>query len=248
MRQHRIIMGMPVQLEIVDSTATQAHYDAIFAYLISIDDRFSTYKSDSEISRVNRNEIRPEQYSPELREVLERSEKTKEDTGGYFDIKTPQGTLDPSGLVKGWAINSAAEMLLRDGFKDFYIEIAGDLQTHGVNSEGKEWSIGIRNPSSRDEVVKVLYPHGKGVATSGTYIRGNHIYTPIAVDESPSEYVSLPVIGPNIYEADRFATAAFAMGAKGIHFLESRSGFEAYAIDHKGIATMTTGFDTYTTI
>jgi thiamine biosynthesis lipoprotein len=146
------------------------------------------------------------------------------------------------------AINSAAEMLLRDGFKDFYIEIAGDLQTHGVNSEGKEWSIGIRNPSSRDEVVKVLYPHGKGVATSGTYIRGNHIYTPIAVDESPSEYVSLTVIGPNIYEADRFATAAFAMGAKGIHFLESRSGFEAYAIDHKGIATMTTGFDTYTTI
>ncbi len=54
--------------------------------------------------------------------------------------------------------------------------------------------------------------------------------------------VSLTVIGPNVYEADRFATAAFAMGKNGIAFIEQLQGFEGYQIDGAGIATMTSGF------
>ncbi len=77
-------------------------------------------------------------------------------------------------------------------------------------------------------------------------MRGNHIYNPHGTEQHPNDYVSLTVIGPNVYEADRFATAAFAMGDKGMYFLESLDDFEAYAIDHKGIATMTNGFDAYT--
>jgi len=91
-----------------------------------------------------------------------------------------------------------------------------------------------------------VYIRNEGIATSGTYIRGAHIYNPLNPQEQLNEIVSLTVIGPNIYEADRFATAAFAMGKNGIVFIEHLPGFEAYVIDVKGIATSTTGFSKYT--
>lgn len=236
---------MPVQLEIVDPSATQEAYDQIFEYLVGIDERFSTYKEESEISKINRQELFEDDYSEEMREVLALSEETREATNGYFDIATPRGTLDPSGLVKGWAINNAANMLSKQGFKNFYLEIAGDIQTSGMNSDGNEWSIGIRNPFAREEVVKVIYPHGKGVATSGTYVRGDHLYNPHSSGESPDSFVSLTVIGPNVYEADRFATAAFVMGREGMNFLEALPGFEAYSINADGKALMTNNFENY---
>ncbi len=57
--------------------------------------------------------------------------------------------------------------------------------------------------------------------------------------------VSLTVVGPNIYEADRFATAAFAMGEAGIMFIEKLPGFEGYMVNDNGIATFTSGFEKY---
>ncbi|MBA3789055.1 FAD:protein FMN transferase [Patescibacteria group bacterium] len=246
MHHTRSIMGMPVILEIVDGTDTQVIIDRIFNYFISIDDRFSTYKSESEISEINKGVVASVTYSDEMSEVLRLAEQTREETGGYFDIHTPGGQLDPSGIVKGWAINNAAKLLRDGGHAHFYLEIAGDIQTSGRNGEGEEWSIGIRNPFNHAEIVKVLYPHEKGVATSGNYIRGNHVYNPLFPTQVPNDFVSLTVIGPNVYEADRFATAAFAMEKEGLYFLEHQDDFEGYAIDANGIATMTTGLEKYT--
>jgi thiamine biosynthesis lipoprotein len=95
-----------------------------------------------------------------------------------------------------------------------------------------------------------MYPRGKGIATSGSYLRGTHIYNPHTV-EKPNTFLSLTVIGPNVYEADRFATAAFAMGRGGVQFIAELEGrgmgeFEAYAIDEKGMALYTPGFEAYT--
>jgi thiamine biosynthesis lipoprotein len=79
-------------------------------------------------------------------------------------------------------------------------------------------------------------------------VRGSHIYNPHDYTSEVKEYSSLTVIGPNVYEADRFVTAVFVMGEKGLYFLEEHDGFEAYAIDYKGMARMTSGFERYTTI
>ncbi len=241
-------MGMPTQLEIVDVNATQEDYDLVFDYLKGVDERFSTYKITSEMSRINRDEIFEDYYSTEMQEVLALAEETSEITNGYFSIHTLKGTRDPSGLVKGWAINNAASLLWNHpkAFRNFYIEIAGDIQTAGMNAEGKEWSIGIRNPFVEGEIVKVVYPHGKGIATSGTYIRGQHIYNPVSREPFVPEFVSLTIIGPNVYEADRYATAVFVMGMKGLKFVEALEGFEAYAITHDGTAFMTSNFEVFT--
>ena len=239
-------MGMPVILEIVDASATQKSLDEVFDYFTSIDERFSTYKQSSEITAFNEGKIKEAGLSAEMKEVFRLAEETKKQTNGFFDIWY-EGKCDPSGLVKGWAIHNAAEILRKNGFQNFYVEVGGDIEVEGKNKDGNDWAIGISNPFNNKEIVKVVYLSGEGIATSGTSIRGNHIYNP--KNEMPvNEIISMTVIGPNVYEADRFATAAFAMGEAGIQYIESLSGFEGYMIDHKGIATYTRHFSKYTNV
>lgn len=236
-------MGMPVSVEIVG--ADRLSLEPAFEYFTEVDERFSPYKTTSEVSRINAGG-EGTTFSSEMKEVLERAEETKHATDGYFDVYTPDGFLDPSGLVKGWAINIAADRIHAAGHENFWVDAGGDIQTGGKNNDGGEWSVGIRSPLNVNDIVKVIYPRGKGVATSGTYIRGEHIWDPHTGKPVSSEMVSLTVIGPNVYEADRFATAAFAMGNTGISFIEALPGFEGYVIDKRGIATMTSGFSGYT--
>lgn len=236
-------MGMPITIAIADATAAEAAIEDTFAYFRAVDKRYSTYKPDSEISQINRGLPRSK-WSAEMRDVLKRCEQTKQQTNGYFDIEH-KGKLDPSGLVKGWAINNAAQRLHERHIEDFYIEAGGDIQVHGLDETGEPWRIGIRNPFTIDEIVKVVTASSEGIATSGTYIRGQHIYDPHTPDKPIHTVKSLTVIGPNIYDADRFATAAFAMGEDGISFIESLPGYEGYMINNRKIATFTSGFERY---
>ncbi len=241
------MMGMPIAIEIIDPEGEEAHIDEVLAYFHYIDETFSTYKTHSEISRINNNELDLAAASDDMKEVFALSDETKRLTRGYFDIARPAGGYDPSGLVKGLAIHRGAEILRGHGLKNFYVEIAGDIQICGKNSQDEAWKIGIRNPANNNEVVKILKLSDCGIATSGTYVRGAHIYDPLAPDRQLEEIVSLTVLGPNVYEADRFATAAFAMGPEGINFIASLPGFEGYMIDRRGRATMTAGFSAYAT-
>ncbi len=235
---------MPIAVEIADSLAGKGVFGEVFGYFEYVDGKFSTYKSESEISKINRKEIGEKNWSGDMREVFALSEKTKKETGGFFDIKTPKGEYDPSGLVKGWAIRNAAKIIGKKGFRDFYVEAGGDIQTSGKNGKGESWRVGIRNPFNKKEIVKVIAVSGEGVATSGIYERGEHIYNP-KIGAPIKGIMSITVVGPDIYEADRFATAAFAMGHSGINFIERLDGFEGYMIGDDGTATMTSGFGKY---
>ncbi len=237
---------MPVIVEIADPNAVGEDFEKVFSYFKHIDDKFSVYKSDSEITKINEGKIKENEWSREIEEVFELSEKTKKETGGFFDIQKADGKYDPSGLVKGWAIYNATKLLKKNGFKNFYVEAGGDIQVSGKNKEDKTWKIGIRNPFNVGQIIKVVYLKDRGIATSGTYERGQHIYNPKDRAKSITEIVSLSVIGPNVYEADRFVTAGFAMGREGINFIEKLKGFEGYIIDKDGVATMTSKFDQYT--
>ena len=245
MRETRFIMGMPVTLVVLDVTAKQSHLDAVFEDFVAVDNRFSPYKEDSEISRINRGEIAMDAQSADMREVLALCEKTRLETKGFFNIARPDGSLDPCGMVKGWAILNAARRLRGMGFENFYVDAGGDIQAGGKNEEGGDWRVGIRNPFEPDEIVKVITPKGGGVATSGNYIRGQHIYNPHTGVYGSDDIVSLTVIGPDVLEADRYATGAFAMGREGIYFIERMAGLEGYEIDAAGTARMTTGLGRY---
>jgi thiamine biosynthesis lipoprotein len=239
MQKERIIMGMTIRVEILDKDVEEGIFEEIFSFFSDIDQKFSTFKPDSEISKINDGSILSHQYSEEMKEVLELAEKTKVETSGHFDIKNPRGLIDPSGIVKGWAIKHATRILLKEGYEDFYIDAGGDIEAHG-----RMWKVGIRSPFEFGKIIKVLEVSGCGIATSGNYVHKDHIYNPVT-QSFESDIVSLTVIGKDVLEADRFATAAFAMGALGIDFIESKPGLEGYMIDKEGIATMTSGFDNY---
>lgn len=241
--QTRLLMGMPISIHIADPVVAPEVLDELFAYFDWVDATFSTYKEASEISRLNRGELSIDQCSEVVRAVLTLGEETKQETRGYFDIYR-NGICDPSGIVKGWAIQQAALQLHAAGARNFYIDAGGDIQVAGTK-QGAPWRVGIRNPFNRQQNVKILALSDCGVATSGTAIRGQHIYDPHRPDTPLLEVVSMTVIGPNVYDADRFATAAFAMGVKGIQFIERLPGFEGYMIDAQARATYTSGFERY---
>ncbi len=246
----RLMWGMPITVAIVEPVASQTPSKAlsmisqVFAYFGYIDNKFSTYKSTSEISLINQGVLSVEDASPDMQTVLSLAETLRLETDGYFNI-AHEGRIDPSGLVKGWALSKAADLLCNSGYEHFYVEAGGDFQAVGLNAEGEPWRVGIRNPFHTDEIVKVLAVSNCGVATSGTYIRGQHIYDPVRGGLPDPEILSITVIGPNVYEADCYATAAFAMGRAGIRFIQSLEGFEGYMIDSNQQATFTSGFEGY---
>jgi thiamine biosynthesis lipoprotein len=244
MKRTRLLMGMPITIEVVDPKVTESDIASIFDYFASVDRIFSPFKKESEISRINAGEITKKQVSADMRQILQLADDTRRESNGYFNINH-NGKIDPSGIVKGWAIFNAAQLLKEHGFHNFYVEAGGDIQVSGKNEKGNRWTVGIRNPFQREEIVKVLWLENKGIATSGLYERGEHIYNPHKPNDPIVGIASMTIIGPNVYDADRFATAAFAMGERGIHFIEKLPGYDGYMIDSKGIATMTSKFNRF---
>lgn len=241
MHDTRLIMGMPITVEIVDDAPSRL-MDDVYDYFTNVDNRFSLYKPDSEICEYNRGDIALTELSAEMLEVLALADRTKTETNGYFEVKRPDGLLDPSGIVKGWAVRKAALMIRAFGVQNFYVDAGGDIQTGGKSGDGEVWKVGIRNPFNEHEIIKAVIVSERGIATSGTYVREQHIYNPRQPKEQIDDIVSLTIIGPDVLEADRFATAAFAMGEEGIYFIEERLGIEGYIINSSGVATQTSGF------
>jgi thiamine biosynthesis lipoprotein len=239
MKQTEFIMGMPVTVMSDDPDAGEE----IFDYFRTVDQRYSPFIESSDVEKINRGELAPPERSRELQSILDIADQTKHESDGYFDV-WHNGVFDPSGIVKGWAIQRAAKLLGKTT-NNFYIEAGGDIQVSGHSQAGKPWRVGVRNPFNRSEIIATVELDGGGaIATSGTAIRGQHIYNPH--DDAPIEdIVSITVVGPKIIDADRFATAAFAMGRAGINFIEKLPDYEGYLVDKTGIATMTRGWQNY---
>ncbi len=238
------MMGMPITIEIVDAPVASLGLQ-VFNWFQHVDERFSPYIETSEVCRFSRGETCFEKLSADMKEVLTLAETTRVESHGAFNIRRPTGFVDPSGIVKGWAISKAARMIADAGAKNFYVEAGGDIQASGTTEAREAWSVGIRSPFNNKDIIKIVGLSGQGIATSGSYVRGDHIYDPRNPGRKLDQIVSVSVIANDVVDADRFATAAYAMGPEGIYFLERTSGVEAYAVDAKGIATQTSGFERF---
>jgi FAD:protein FMN transferase len=218
-------MGMPVAIEVLDDIEPSALTEA-FARLRCVDATFSTYRRDSQISQLDRGTLQPQAAHADVREVLACCEAHRVATGGFFDIRAT-GRLDPSGFVKGWAVERAAAILERAGARRFCINAGGDVLVRG----GRPWRIGIRHPRLQDRLAGVVALRDGAVATSGAYERGPHVVDP-HTGRPPSHTLSVTVLGRDLGTADAYATAAFAMGVEGPAWTASlsRQGFEAMTI------------------
>ncbi|MCU1461850.1 MAG: thiamine biosynthesis lipoprotein precursor [Acidimicrobiales bacterium] len=228
--------------------------DAVFSWFARVDDLFSTWRADTEISRLGRGELTVEQASPEVRTVLDLCRFVELQSGGAFDVTfgsdprvTPQpgrGPIDPSGLVKGWALDRAAGLLVSEGVSNFTINAGGDVVTHGRPAPGEMWRVGIQHPSSRDQLAAVVGGTDLAVATSGRYERGDHIIDP-RTGRPAVGLVSVTVIGDDLALADGYATAALVLGRPGMVWLDGLAGAEGMAITGDGTVLLTDGFDRF---
>jgi len=229
-------MGMPVILQLPNDTLPEI-IEAVFERLIEIDQQYSPYIKTSEVYQLNDGSISHSDISAEYCSILDLAESVRQRTDGFFDI-AHRGKIDPTGIVKGWAIQQAADIVHKAGIENFIIDIAGDMICAGMKDSEHKWAVGIRAPLEPTKVVKQLQLSNAAIATSGATERGQHIYNPKS-NKSIEDILSISVIGPDIIWADVYATAAFAMGRAGIEWIESLSGYEGFAIlpDMTGIST-----------
>jgi thiamine biosynthesis lipoprotein len=230
-------MGMPIGIDLVAPGERDVDVEPAFAWLAGVDATFSTYRDDREISRLDRGELSIAQCRPEVDEVLTRCLELERATGGYFSVR-PAGRLDPSGFVKGWAVDGAAQRLAAAGARDFTINAGGDVVARGRPEPGRRWRIGVRHPVEHDRLAAVLAVEDLAVATSGEYERGAHILDP-HTGGPPSGLLSVTLVGPDLATADAYATAAFAMGEDGPAWAASLTGYDAMCItaDHRVLLT-----------
>lgn len=237
------IMGMPIQIDLRDGDVDPCALDEAFDSLRSADAVFSTFDPGSEISRLGRGELSIAQCSPEVDEVLTRCEQLRRDTGGYFHVRAG-GTLDPSGLVKGWAVARAADSMAAAGALNFSINAGGDVLSRGAPAAGEVWRIGIQHPLRPDKIAAVVAGTDVAVATSGEYERGAHVLDP-HTGQPPTGLLSATIVGPDLPTADAYATATFAMGAEGPVWSAGLDGYETLCITTEQTLLTSPGLDRY---
>ncbi|MFE9370994.1 FAD:protein FMN transferase [Streptomyces sp. NPDC006711] len=209
-----------------------------------VDAVFSPYRADSHISRLGRGETALEDCPPEVHEVLALCARAERESDGYFSV-TPAGSLDPCGLVKGWATEAAARLLRAAGARHTCVNGGGDLAISGRAAPGAPWRVGVAHPLRAGELATVVTAHHDlAVATSGTAERGAHIVDPHR-GVPVTAFASLTVVGPSLTSTDTYATAAFARGHGAREWLEGLEGYEALAVLPDGERWQTSGFARY---
>lgn len=242
-----MVMGMAVSIDIRDDNVSSAALDDVVRWLHHVDDTFSTYKVDSPISRLGTGDATLDDMSNEVIGVLALCLELHDDTGGAFDafaVPAPNGSrLDPSGVVKGWAVERSAEILERHAVENFCLNAGGDIVVRGHPRPGEPWRIGVRHPDHTEKSAAVVAGSGRlAIATSATYERGAHIIDPVT-GQPTADLASVTIVGPDLTYADAYATALFVMGVDGLNWLaEHHPDYAAFLVTRDGTALSTSNF------
>ena len=216
--------------DVVDAPVVETAWRAALELLVDVERRFSTFRVDSEVSRINRGDMHLLDASADVVEVMDACTWLEHESDGAFRARRPDGSLDPAGFVKGWAAERAGRVLSAHGLSSWYLNVGGDIQTSGLQATGEPWRIGVVDPANRT-VVGAWFdiPENYAVATSGTGARGAHLW-----DGRDGSWVtrlaSITVIGPHLMWADAFATAAFAMGDAGVAWVNRYPDYTAFPL------------------
>jgi thiamine biosynthesis lipoprotein len=245
LRRSEPLMGTMIAIDIADplpEPTLTALADDFYHWMREVDQRFSTYKPDSEVCRMDRGELSLANGSGYLREVHDTCAQLWRDTDGFFDVYAT-GRLDPSGYVKGWAAEMASARLAAAGSTNHLVNAGGDVRVRGEPRPGERWQVPLRHPWHDDGAFLVLAVRDVGVATSGTYERGLHVVNP-RTGQRPRALRSVTVVGPDLGRADAYATAAVAMGMSGLSWLAGLDGYEVAAVTEDGAGFRSPGLPT----
>ncbi|MCB1249931.1 MAG: FAD:protein FMN transferase [Acidimicrobiales bacterium] len=246
----RPVMGTTASIHVFDAPATGAAHatdaavaaamDEVVGELDRLEAVFSTFRRDSQISRINAGDLHLLDADAEVLDVLDACTWLEHASGGAFRARRPDPpfALDPAGFVKGWATERAAQRLTDRGLRHWYVSVGGDVIAHGTPAMGRPWRVALADPRASRQVVGVIEIDAGAVATSGTAERGAHIWD--GRTDTPADVLaSLTVTGPSLAWADALATAAFALGAYGMTWLERFDDYAGIAVHGDGTITTT---------
>jgi thiamine biosynthesis lipoprotein len=226
-------MGTAVSwhIDCEDVQLAQDAWQIALAEIERCEQMFSTFRHGSEVSRINRGELHLLDASQEVVEVLDACTWLEHLSGGVFRARRPDGSLDPAGFVKGWAVERAAQKLRETGLNNWYLGAGGDIQTCGAQSSGALWTVGVVDPHDASRIrCTVDIPVDFAIATSGTSARGMHIWDG-NTNALVSPVASFTVIGPQLMWADALATTGFVMGEPGVKWVEEMfPGYVAFSL------------------
>jgi thiamine biosynthesis lipoprotein len=226
-------MGTVFSIDLRGDGVAEGALDEAIGLLHTIDATFSTYRADSVISRLGRGELNGAELGEDVRHVLDACAWWQTKTDGWFSARA-SGALDPSGYVKGWAIQRVSDLLRDAGSTSHCVNGGGDLQCVGTSGPGEPWRAGIADPRDRSMVIAVVAGADLAVATSGTAERGRHILDPRTARPPSDPLLSLSVSGRSIVECDVYATAGFAMGAAARDWFTGRCEVSTFAVAADG--------------
>ncbi len=244
------IMGLPVSIHVrghpTGSDEVQTRVAAVFAELRHVDEVLSPYRDDSDLSRWERRELRLTDADPMLGEVIRLCDEAGARTDGWFnprglpDPRHGNPRYDPSGLVKGWAVERAARHLAGRHDLGWCINAGGDVRTYAPAGQ-PGWRVGIEHPIDPSRIMQVVELRSGAAATSGSTHRGHHIIDPYT--HRPATAVrAVTVTGPSLLWADVYATAAAARGTTAPAWLEGIDHHEGVLVSTGGLLRATSGW------
>ena len=222
------VVSIDVRLFRAKRAEAQVAIEEVVQWLKDVDTVFSTFKSDSIISQLRDGRMNIDDVDAGVADVIARCKRIRDLTNGLFDPWSVEGGFDPSGLVKGWAADRAAEILSGHGLRDFMINAGGDVTVRGKAGKDEKWIIGIQHPYLPGQICESVSVANGAVATSGLYERGEHITSP---DNSPIKATSATVIGPDCATADALATALLIAGRAGVEWFKKLPNWSGLIVD-----------------
>lgn len=203
---------------------------------------FSTWNPRSPMSRLRSGQTDLGGIDPadarKIAEVLDRCELARELTGGAFDPWAMPGGLDPTGLVKGWAVAGALTVLTGSGVEHLMVNGGGDMAVSGSPS-GRSWTVGVRHPDQPQGLAAVIEVKA-ALATSGDYERPGQLIDPLT-GRTARVCASATVTGPELDLADALATGLAVAGGSLLEAIENLPGYDGYLITTSGRHYATSG-------
>jgi thiamine biosynthesis lipoprotein len=244
------IMGLPISIHVrghdIASGVVDERVAEVYAELRRVDAVLSPYSADSDLSRWESGALRLGDADPMLAEVMTLCDQARSRTGGWFDPRrlpdphTGTPRYDPSGLVKGWAVERAARHLGRPAEYGWCLNAGGDVLIHTPGDQ-PAWRVGIEHPGDPGRVMRVVERRDGAVATSGTAHRGAHIVDP-HTGRPATAVRSVTVAGPQLMWADVYATAAAARGPAAVDWLDDLDAYEGLLVTASGVVRTTGGW------
>ena len=243
-RHAEAVMGTVVSFAVAgggrSGQAAARAIDAACAALHRADMTFSTWDPQSPVSRLRRGAAALGELPAEVAEVLDLCEEARKASGGWFDPWAITGGVDPTGLVKGWAVERALAVLRDAGMQAAMVNGGGDIAVFGAPAPGQRWRVGIRHPWRAGALAGILEA-AAAVATSGSYERGPHLLNPFT-GRPASRAASATITGPSLALADALATALAVGGDEVLSIVGGLDGYAGYLIGPDGSEAETGGF------